>query len=274
MGVWSSPSAISPAQILHWGNSHLLLGADGAWEAREAASQHPHVRLPSDCEPQLTAPATQLICEDEGAALGLFSPSHLTALPFPDPNPAMAQDPGRHPQFLPCTSWLRIQPGEKAAWPRQTVHWLRDLCKLKFSTNSLTYPRWKTQPRGCYKPCCWSHKGPSCQQKIAGACGASGAGEGLKSRGCTCQRGCGVGAGPALPWGGCSPGSARSVQAQSCVLATRPALGQCPLPKTSLWFGLFGANILACCALLSCSLCPPQGFVLCRGANLQHSFSV
>lgn len=215
MGVWSSPSAIFPAQILHWGNSHLLLGADGAWEAREAPSQHPHVRLPSDCEPQLTAPATQLICEDEGAALGLFSPSHLTALPFPAPNPAMAQDPGRHPQFLPCTSWLRIQPGEKAAWPRQTVHWLRDLCKLKFSTNSLIYPRWKTQPRGCYKPCCWSHKGPSCQLGIAGACGALGAGEGLKSRGCTCQRGCGLGAGPALPWGGSSASSARSVQGQA-----------------------------------------------------------
>lgn len=83
-------------------------------------------------------------------------PSRLKALP--SSNPSFLQEPRVQPTvpFVYLITATAVM--SKAAWLWQTACWLCDLCKLKFCTNSLIYTRWKTQPEGCYKACCWSHR--------------------------------------------------------------------------------------------------------------------
>lgn len=84
-----------------------------------------------------------------------FFTSWLKALP--SSNPSFLQEPREQPTIPLVHLITAAAVMSKASWLWQTACRLCDLCKLKFCTNSLIYTRWKTQPEGCYKACCWSH---------------------------------------------------------------------------------------------------------------------
>lgn len=119
-----------------------------------------------------------------------FPLSWLKALLFPALKMTFYGNQGCSPQFLYCTSLLLLQSWEKAVSPWQTARWLCDLCKLKFCTNSLIYTRWKTQPQGCYKLCCWSRGRALCQLGSRWSVPCTGPQEGGKWSLCTCQKSC------------------------------------------------------------------------------------
>lgn len=93
-----------------------------------------------------------------------FFPSCPTALPFPALHPAVKQEPWMQPA-VSLLHLLTAAPALRKGCPGHDK-----LCagsvicvSSNFPLIHFIYTRWKTQPQGCYKPCCCSHKGPSCQ---------------------------------------------------------------------------------------------------------------